>query len=103
LWTREDFHKGDFAQSGRRFYEVMRVNHKTLTVVTGANTADLEIVTQANARNALGGPGRTGKLPYHSIKGRLTAEQARELFPDAFPPARPGPGEAAGSESDACN
>ncbi|HEU5155362.1 MAG TPA: DUF3560 domain-containing protein [Streptosporangiaceae bacterium] len=91
VWARGDFRKGDFVQSGKRWYEVVRVNPKTLTVATGANTVDLKVITRANTRNALGGPGWTSKLPYYSATGQMTAAQARRRFPDAFPPPDPGP------------
>lgn len=91
VWSRADFARGDFIRcGGKRWYQVVRVNPKTLSVANGANARDLEIVTQANARSATGGPGWTDKLPYREVTDRMAAAEARSRFPAAFTAAESG-------------
>ncbi|MDX6740450.1 DUF3560 domain-containing protein [Actinocorallia sp. A-T 12471] len=84
VFTLEDFAVGDFAKIGKRHYEIIRRNPKTLTVISGVNIHGLKIVTKANARNALGDPGWTQTIPYTEVSGKLTAKEARSQHPEVF-------------------
>ncbi|WP_433463927.1 DUF3560 domain-containing protein [Spirillospora sp. CA-128828] len=90
VWSKSDFVRGDLIQcGGQRWYEIVRVNPKTLSVANGVNSVDLKVVTRFNARSATGGPGWTDKLPYHQVTDQMDAAEARTRFPDAFSAADP--------------
>jgi Domain of unknown function (DUF3560) len=84
VYSCHDFSRGDFVRVGERWYEVVRVNSKTLTVANGVNSTRLDVVTVANAHDARGRPGWTDRLPYHEAEGQMTAAQARSRYPEAF-------------------
>ncbi|MEV6987414.1 DUF3560 domain-containing protein [Sphaerisporangium sp. NPDC051017] len=84
VWSSADFSRGDFVRCGRRWYEIVRVNSKSLTVANGVNSVHLDVVTMANSRNALGGAGWTDRLPYDQAGGQMTAAEARFRYPEAF-------------------
>ncbi|MEV6986682.1 DUF3560 domain-containing protein [Sphaerisporangium sp. NPDC051017] len=94
VWSSADFSRGDFVKCGRRWYEIVRVNSKSLTVANGVNSVHLDVVTMANSRNALGGAGWTDRLPYDQAGGQMTAAEARFRYPEAFSTSAPGSDEA---------
>ena len=57
VWTRADFTKGDFVRSRGHWYEVERVNAKSLSVPSGNNDHLLPVVTRAE------GAARDGPQP----------------------------------------
>jgi hypothetical protein len=67
VWSRDDFGKGDFAQFCGKWYEVLRVNGKSVTIPAMLN--DGHVVTRANGRL-----GWTDTVPYHKVTGRKSAE-----------------------------
>lgn len=70
VWSKTDFTKGDFALSRGLWYEVLRVNAKSLTVPGGPDIQPvISTQTRAYSWNDL--------LPYDSVTGRRTAEQMR--------------------------
>ena len=73
VWTRADFARGDFALCRGQWLEIQRVNAKTLGVPWGVNFVHLNVMTAANARDALGGSGHTGKITYDAVRGRKSA------------------------------
>ena len=68
VWTRGDFAKGDFVSNGRRWFEVLRVNAKSVTIP--AMISDGPIVTRANSRLSW-----TDTLPYDEVRGRKSAAE----------------------------
>ncbi len=82
VWTAADFTKGDFVLHHGRWYEVLRVNPKSLTLPGGVNFVHLTVVTKANVKNALGQPGWTDKLPYDRVTGRKSAAEAAAMLAD---------------------
>jgi len=76
IWTAADFRKGDYVSfGGPRWYQVLRVNKKSLTVPAGANLQELQVVTPETVRSAVDGSGWTGKVPYSEVTGRRPAEE----------------------------
>lgn len=69
IWRPQDFTPGDFAQVGDIWYEVLKVNAKTLTVPTPGH-ARLAVVTRADGRR-----GTRGRVEYRNVHGRLSAEE----------------------------
>ena len=76
VWSKADFAKGDFAQFLGSWYEVLRVNGKTVTIPAMIN--DGHVITQAGARCTW-----TDTVPYHKIKGRKSAEEMAEIMAEA--------------------
>ena len=70
VWRKEDFAKGDFVRYGGRWYEVLRVNAKSVTVPTGFSGWS-EPVVRANDPKFP----RTATAAYHEVRGRLTADE----------------------------
>lgn len=66
VWGRADFTVGDFVCHGSRWYEVVRVNAKSLTVPAAMN--DGQVITAADSRYTW-----TDKLPYDKVTGRMSA------------------------------
>src|SRR5258708_27491464 len=100
VWSSADFSRGDFVQVGKRWYEIVRVNSKTLTVANGVNSHLLNVITLANARNAPGAGGWTDRLPYPEARGQMTAATARSRFPEAFTETAPAQGETGSTRQD---
>lgn len=76
VWGPADFSKGDFALHRGRWFEVIRVNAKTLTVPwqhLGYGTVlTVEAATKAQRT---GGKLHTDRFPYDDIQGRMSAEE----------------------------
>lgn len=68
LWSRADFTWGDYVCVGGRWFEVLRVNAKTLTVSSGMN--DGRVITGAGSRYSW-----TDKAPYDRVQGRMSADE----------------------------
>lgn len=83
VWTRADFTRDDFALSRGTWYQVQRVNAKTLTVMWGTNIGTLPAVTRDNVRHALGPSTRTGTIPYNDVRGRKSAAEMAEALAKA--------------------
>ncbi|MGW0778449.1 DUF3560 domain-containing protein [Streptomyces sp. NPDC002835] len=69
VWTRDDFAAGDFAHVCGRWYEVLKVNARSLTLPPGP-VDSRRVVTRADAA-----PGRSSsRVTYDQITGRRTAD-----------------------------
>ncbi|WP_073781107.1 DUF3560 domain-containing protein [Streptomyces sp. MJM1172] len=85
VWGASDFTRGDFVRSRGSWYEVLRVNPKTLTVAWNLRLSALAVVTAADATF---GDGRVGRQPvdYSDVKTRMSAgDMARYLERDRTP------------------
>ena len=70
VWSKADFQRGDFARYGSTWYEVIRVNQKSVTIPHIHNGVGRQIV------RAEGVPiDWTWTLPYHEVSGRATADE----------------------------
>ncbi|WP_266530404.1 DUF3560 domain-containing protein [Streptomyces sp. NBC_00474] len=117
VWGRADFVKGDFMRWRGSWYEVTRVNAKTVTVPhihaafdggTAGAVGGCRVVTRA-ATAETRHKGSTYTLPYNEVSGRMSAEQMRAaLAGEAIPvdsrdpaPAEDGDGQAPAYAPDA--
>jgi len=70
VWSKDDFQRGDFARYGSTWYEVLRVNQKSVTIPHIHNGVGRQVV------RAEGAPlDWTWTLPYHEVSGRMTADE----------------------------
>lgn len=76
VWDKADFTKGDFVQTRFGYYEVLRVNAKSLSIPAIIN--DGPVVTKAGARCTW-----TDTLPYDKVKGRKSAEDMAGILAEA--------------------
>jgi hypothetical protein len=77
VWGPADFKKGDFARMRGSWYEVLRVNKKTLTVPGGP---DIQKVISLETHAY---PGMRGTRPYDEVTGRMSAERMAEVLEEA--------------------
>jgi hypothetical protein len=80
VWSKADFTRDDFALSRGTWYQVQRVNAKSLTVMWGTNVGQLPAVTRDNVRHAMGPSDRTGTISYDEIRGRKSAAEMAEVL-----------------------
>jgi Domain of unknown function (DUF3560) len=80
VWSKADFARDDFALSRGTWYQVQRVNAKSLTVMWGTNIGDFPAVTRDNVRHAMGPSDRTGTISYDEIRGRKSAAEMAEVL-----------------------
>jgi len=73
VWSPSDFVKGDFVSWRGRWYEVLRVNARTLTIPSILNIHE-PVITLAN--NTF--DGMTNKLPYDDVRGRRSTQDMRD-------------------------
>lgn len=85
VWTRADFTKGDYALSRGTWYEVVRVNAKSLTVPWTVNW-QVPAVTRANAVTAIGPSTHTSTITYDDIRGRKSADEMAAALAEADQP-----------------
>jgi hypothetical protein len=76
VWSRGDFAKGDYVQFLGRWYEVLRVNAKSVTIP--AMISGGPVVTRANSRLNW-----TDTVPYHKVTGRMSAGEIAALLAKA--------------------
>ncbi|MFI9772093.1 DUF3560 domain-containing protein [Streptomyces sp. NPDC052415] len=97
VWGRADFIKGDFVRWRGSWYEVTRVNSKTVTVPhihaafdggTVGAVGGCRVVTRAAAAETRH-KGSTYTLPYNEVSGRMSAEQMRAALAGEAIPADP--------------
>lgn len=75
VWSRADFTKGDFAQWERRtWYEVLRVNAKSVTIPALIAGATVPVLRKADTHLTW-----TDTLPYDKITGRKSAEEIAQM------------------------
>ncbi|MGI5526881.1 DUF3560 domain-containing protein [Streptomyces syringium] len=84
VWSSADFKKGDYVRRSRgTWYEVLRVNKKSVTIPHIHNGIGKQVVHAD--QNHLDW---TWLLPYDEVSGRKSAEEMRELLkPSALPAA----------------
>ncbi|MCX4792206.1 DUF3560 domain-containing protein [Streptomyces sp. NBC_01221] len=70
VWGKADFTKGDFVRTRGRWYEVLRVNARSLTVPGGP---DIQKVISAENRTY----SWNDLLPYDAVTGRRSADEMR--------------------------
>ena len=80
VWSKADFTRDDFALSRGTWYQVQRVNAKSVTVMWGTNIGDFPAVTRDNVRHALGPSTNTGTVSYDEIRGRKSAAEMAEVL-----------------------
>lgn len=68
-WSAADFTKGDYVQHGGTWYEVLRVNTRSLTVPVALRRQP--VLTRASSDL----PARTGRLQYDAVTGRRSAQE----------------------------
>jgi len=83
VWTAADFTKGDFVRSRGTWYEVERVNPRSLSVPNGTNIRDLAAVTRDQVRHAMGPSQWVGKIPYDEVAGRKSAAEMAAMLTQA--------------------
>ncbi|WP_367132744.1 MULTISPECIES: DUF3560 domain-containing protein [Streptomyces] len=81
VWSSADFKKGDFVRSHGTWWEVLRVNKKSLTIPHIHSGIGRKIVRASDSR--LG----TWTQPYDKVTGRKSAGEMRELLLKADLPA----------------
>ncbi len=70
VWSRDDFKKGDFVYYRGTWYEVLRVNPKSVTIPHIHNGVGRTVVRKGD-----GHLDWTWKAPYDEVSGRRTAEE----------------------------
>jgi hypothetical protein len=73
IWTQADFSKGDFVQYRGTWYEVLRVNPKSLTIPHIRRSTGRDVVRLSD-----GHPDWTWTAPYTDVTGRMTLEEMSE-------------------------
>ncbi|MEU5426512.1 DUF3560 domain-containing protein [Streptomyces sp. NPDC020799] len=75
VWSSADFKKGDFVHNRGTWYEVLRVNKKSVTIPHIHNGTGKKVV-RADDNNL----NWTWLVPYDEVSGRKSAEEMRELL-----------------------
>ena len=75
VWSSADFAKGDFVKTRGHWYEILRVNPKSLTVPAGALQYVTTDATRAYSWN--------DKVPYDDVSGKQTAAEMAALMGSA--------------------
>lgn len=83
VWTRADFTKGDFVRCRGHWYEVERVNAKSLSVPDGTNSHLLPVVTRATVQHAMGPSQWVRKITYDDVTGRKSPGEMAALLGEA--------------------
>lgn len=99
VWSRADFAKGDYVHNGYGWYQVERVNPKSLSVPHGINDHLLKVVTRDKVVHAMGPSQWTSKVTYDEVRGRKTAA---EMAGALAGPARGEPGKPAAELPHVC-
>jgi len=84
VWRPSDFADGDFALLGDGWSEVISVNKKTLTISGLSRRLSTPRVSAAVGAMEPG-HARHRRIPYHRVYDRISAEDARQRFPDVSP------------------
>jgi hypothetical protein len=83
VWSKADFAKGDFVNFGHGWFEVTRVNAKSVTVPAMVMGVGQGVFTMA-LMQADGRQGWTDTIPYSKVRGQAAAEEIRQRYPDVF-------------------
>ncbi|MGR6924588.1 hypothetical protein ACU635_60945 [[Actinomadura] parvosata] len=82
IWRPADFIVGDFALYLGTWYEVLRVNAKSLTIPTGPLEVGRPLLRRSENVDHSGRPSHaTRRLPYAEIQGRMSSTEATTQFP----------------------
>lgn len=76
VWSRDDFAKGDFVNFGYGWYEVLRVNAKSVSVPAMLNNGP--VVTKVNARLDW-----SDTITYDKVRGRKSADEMASIMAEA--------------------
>ena len=76
VWSREDFTKGDYVRFVGKWFEVIRVNGKSVTVPAMVN--DGRVIHKDGNRCTW-----TDTAPYHEVTGRKSGDDMRAILADA--------------------
>src|SRR5699024_1627711 len=96
-WGREDFSKGDYAHHDGTWYEIKRVNSKSVTVaaIVGSDHARLQLGGSQVYRLQDNPYPWTDTLTYTKITGRISAQDMADQMPRQptphLPPGGSGP------------
>ncbi|MEU6721643.1 DUF3560 domain-containing protein [Nonomuraea sp. NPDC046802] len=95
VWSKADFNVGDYAFTGGRWREVVSASIKSLTVPDRLTSPTAKLQSMAGLAHHMRHP-TTSTVRYDQVHDQMTAEQARERFPEAFahedlPPLPPRP------------
>ncbi|MCC3767276.1 DUF3560 domain-containing protein [Streptomyces sp. UNOC14_S4] len=74
IWSRADFQRGDYAQAGGKWWEVLRVNTKSLTIPHIHIGIGKKVVQAADMTR----PDSTWRTPYDEVTGRKSADEMRQ-------------------------
>jgi|SRR5450755_4721239 len=83
IWSRADFAKGDFVRTRGRWYQVERVNPKSLSVPSGINDHLLAVVTRAEVVHAMGPSQWVNKITYDDVTGRQSADEMAAIVAES--------------------
>jgi hypothetical protein len=75
VWSRADFTRGDYVRGRWAWFEVIRVNAKTLTIPHIHNSGKFVAAATSD--------GYTWPLPYDEVRGRMSAEEVAEAKAEA--------------------
>lgn len=80
VWSKDDFSVGDFVKQHGTWFEVMRVNNKSVTVPWMIGGVTRGIYTVADARRQFPQDKKvsTDTIPYNKVEGRASAQEIRE-------------------------
>lgn len=83
IWGREDFNKGDYAHHDGTWYEIKRVNAKSVTVaaIVGSDHARLQLGGSQVYRLQDNPYTWTDTLTYTKITGRISAQDMADKMP----------------------
>jgi hypothetical protein len=79
VWSKADFRRGDYVLAYGAWWEVLRVNAKSLTIPHLHNRTGKKIVHAADNLH----PHRTWRTPYDEVRGRMSAEEMRRKLTSA--------------------
>ncbi|MDT0459141.1 DUF3560 domain-containing protein [Streptomyces sp. DSM 41527] len=79
IWSKSDFRRGDFVHHRGTWYEVLRVNPKSVTIPHIHNGTGRRIVRATDNRH----DGWTWTVPYDDVSGRKSADEMQQQQPQA--------------------
>jgi hypothetical protein len=82
VWSKDDFSVGDFVKVHGTWFEVVRVNNKSLTVPWMIGGVTRGIYTVADARRRFPNEKKisTDTVPYDKVEGRASAQEIRDAM-----------------------
>ena len=85
VWSKDDFSVGDFVKVHGTWFEVVRVNNKSLTVPWMIGGVTRGIYTVADARRWFPNEKKIGTdtVPYDKVEGRASAQEIHEALAQA--------------------